>query len=986
MKKLKVVLMIFLTLTLTFSLFSCFGCKHADGDKDGICDKCEEKIILTPKDVTLIDKAGNPLFQIVLGDDVDPSSSLAVKEFVLALEEIDIEVEIVDDEEETIADCEILVGTVKTRGKIFEIPGRSLGNDGYVVKIVENKILINGGSADALKKAFKTFVEDIIEFEGDEFWDVVTMTPDEQIDESQSEYDITSLSVAGEDMEGYVIAANPTNATHLNGAKTLQDTIYKRTGYWFEVVDLKNAPEKAIVISEIPKVYGDESFKISVDGKTLKIDCAFENKFLDALSAFITANFVQKEGDINFEGTIFKRDISFVTYADFGATDNGKKDNDFAAIYEAHQFANECGQRIIVEGKPTYYIGLPTYKGSAVTIKIKTDTNWGNATIYIDDTTIKLHDASHKKYIIHVFEVLPSIDNDTAPKESHANLTLTTETDKIDLGYNREMLIKPVYSGHRVYRRKNYDGGHQGGALSEVIYLKADGTVSEETKLMWNYPGIDYISVHYIDTETLTIEGGTIRTIANSEHMVYTDPVTKEKTVRDAYFSRGLSIERSNTIVRGVKHYVEGEITLKEQVEEGKLGVAYSGFFVGNFANHITIKDCVLSGRRCFTKTVEAGNDGTTGTYDFSAAYVNMIVLENCTQHNFWVQVNDNGEAVPVEEGTFGAQVSMARCPKFGKGVYAGASWAEQGPLMHWGVGGTNYCKNMQYINSTLSRFDAHCGLMNGKVIGSTVNILALTGMGDFEIRDSRIFSLDPSATYNTILHLRSDYGSVWNGDISIKNFKAFLYKDAPYVVMSTYTNWYFGYECAFPSIEMDNVSYYDVEEYYKTATVVPFNEGDRVYLYTGKHITLEPRLHLETIARNNKDTKLDTPPTYTYIDLDKDGYVDGYLDKDGKKMVYVDADKDVYKSGIIANHSYVNLNPIKPPKYIKVFNNNGQDTDGDGVGDTGGIILSLDRTDNLGVEGGGFFGETKFYYAPDKYYTGTPAENAAEDTVFRFN
>ena len=117
-----------------------------------------------------------------------------------------------------------------------------------------------------------------------------------------------------------------------------------------------------------------------------------------------------------------------------------------------------------------------------------------------------------------------------------------------------------------------------------------------------------------------------------------------------------------------------------------------------------------------------------------------------------------------------------------------------------------------------------------------------------------------------------------------------------------------------------------------------------------------------------------------------KDGYVDDYLDENGNKMVYEEAKKDDYKNGVAAPHLKVNLNPIKPPKYIKVFNNNGHDTDGDGVGDTGGIILSLDRTDNLGVEGGGFFGETKFYYAPDKYYTGTPAENAAEDTVFRFN
>jgi hypothetical protein len=335
-----------------------------------------------------------------------------------------------------------------------------------------------------------------------------------------------------------------------------------------------------------------------------------------------------------------------------------------------------------------------------------------------------------------------------------------------------------------------------------------------------------------------------------------------------------------------------------------------------------------------------------------------MIVLKNCTQHNFWVQVNDKGEAVPVSEGTFGAQVSMAKCVKF-----TGST-----PLMHWGIGGTNYCKNMQYIDSTLSRFDAHCGLMHGKVINSTVNILALTGMGDFEIRDSRIFSLDPSSTYNTLLHLRADYGSVWNGDITIKNFQAFLYKDAPYVVMSTYSNWYFGYECAFPSIEMDNVTYYDVEEYYKSAQVVPFNEGDRVYLYTGNHITNEPQLHMTTTKNR--------VPYYTYIDLDKDGYVDGYTDANGQKMVYDDTKHNDYCDGVAGpKDSRVNLNPIKPPKYIKVFNN------------TQGIVISLDRTDNLGsADGGGFFGKTEFHYAPGKFYTGTPAENAPEDNTFVFN
>ena len=47
---------------------------------------------------------------------------------------------------------------------------------------------------------------------------------------------------------------------------------------------------------------------------------------------------------------------------------------------------------------------------------------------------------------------------------------------------------------------------------------------------------------------------------------------------------------------------------------------------------------------------------------------------------------------------------------------------------MCWGIGGTNYCKNMEYIGSTLSRLDAHAGLYNGRIIDSTVNYISLTG------------------------------------------------------------------------------------------------------------------------------------------------------------------------------------------------------------------------------------------------------------------
>ena len=68
-----------------------------------------------------------------------------------------------------------------------------------------------------------------------------------------------------------------------------------------------------------------------------------------------------------------------------------------------------------------------------------------------------------------------------------------------------------------------------------------------------------------------------------------------------------------------------------------------------------------------------------------------------------------------------------------------------KGALMHWGVGETDFCKNVEYNGCTLSRFDAHQGLYNGKIINSELNIIALTGMGEMIIENSTQYSLDPS-------------------------------------------------------------------------------------------------------------------------------------------------------------------------------------------------------------------------------------------------
>ena len=968
-----------LTISLVISLAACeSGCKHADENKDGICDKCEEALEYKVENINLIDDEGNVNFQFVLSKSIDSSARLAIKELVLDLEDAGIEVDMVDETDEDLAiDCEVLVGDVESRGSIYHVDGHSLGNKGYVIKIVDGKIIINGGSPSALKDAIDIFIEDILTFDGDEIWDI-TMGANQQVEEIQSDYAITSLKLLGNDMRGYTLAVDTANNLYLTAAKNIQDTVYKRTGYYFEIVELKNAGEKSVVLKSIDRIYGENSFKVSASGTQLLIECAFENKLIDTVSAFLTITFVQGEGDINFEGTVFNKDISFVTYEEFGATSNKKSDDDFEAIYNAHVFANAGGQKIKILGSPVYHIKRNEIGGKPAEVPIMTDTNWGNATFYFDDSAISLYDYKDKPlYSENIFCVLPSeemikLEGEAIPE----GLTIQPGVTKLDLGIGRPAVIIPYYEGHRVYRRRGY-GGYMGGEMHEVIVVDAEGNIREETPVMWNYAGISWIEIHYLDETPLIVEGGKITTIASQQSIYGPNYATDKSDYHNAYYHRGIEVSRANTTVKGVQHYIENEISIKDQSTELKTGVAYRGFFYAINTTNVTFKDCVLTGHRCYTKPTSLGGGGTQGTYDFGANCVNKIVLDGCKQSNFWITLDSEGNITPATKDTIGAISSMAR-----ENVYKNPDISKSGALMHWGIGGTNYCKNMEYLNSTLSRFDAHAGLYNGKVINSEVNILALTGMGEMIIEGSTLYSMDPDKTYNTILHLRADYGSTWDGEISLKNFKAYLYNDYtvkdevgkevtynPYIVMHTYTNWYYGYVATYPSLVLDNVSFYDANLFYTTRQSVALVDVE-IAINTGNHIKVYPELHLPTISNY--------APIRSYWDADGDGYVDGYdVNGDG---VIGEGDR-VYDpeelnenpkldSGITDSESKENLNPVKPPEYIKIKNTNG---------------FKIVITDTSDAANGGFFGKTKFYYSDTEFYTGTGEEKSANDNVFVF-
>jgi len=83
----------------------------------------------------------------------------------------------------------------------------------------------------------------------------------------------------------------------------------------------------------------------------------------------------------------------------------------------------------------------------------------------------------------------------------------------------------------------------------------------------------------------------------------------------------------------------------------------------------------------------------------------------------------------------------------------------------YWGILGSSYCKNMLYDRCVFSRFDAHMGVANAAIRNSTLGHMGINaiGSGTFTVENSTIRG-------NTLINLRSDYGSTWQGEFVIRN------------------------------------------------------------------------------------------------------------------------------------------------------------------------------------------------------------------------
>jgi hypothetical protein len=183
---------------------------------------------------------------------------------------------------------------------------------------------------------------------------------------------------------------------------------------------------------------------------------------------------------------------------------------------------------------------------------------------------------------------------------------------------------------------------------------------------------------------------------------------------RYTYYSRGIAIRRSNVLVDGLEHRVTGE---------GDHGAPYGGFINIRDCAYVTVQNTILTGRKTYQTIGSAGVTVSMGSYDISLNRALNVSFVNCSQTN---DINDR---------------------------------------TYWGIMGSNYCKNLVLDNCTFSRFDAHMGVANATIRNSTLGHQGINaiGTGTFTVENSTIYG-------RSLINLRSDYGSTWQGEFIIRN------------------------------------------------------------------------------------------------------------------------------------------------------------------------------------------------------------------------
>lgn len=423
-----------------------------------------------------------------------------------------------------------------------------------------------------------------------------------------------------------------------------------------------------------------------------------------------------------------KTGVKYITYEDF-ETGSSETEDCYQKIKEAHEYANSNNYEVRATSK-VYNI----YKlNDTEPILIKTNTNWNNAKFIIHDENIK--DFKAKDYPI--FKIASNDANKIITDQNVLKeIKLNRNTNKLKAlaGYGDCICI--AYNEDKIqYIRYNYE--NSGISQRDIFKIDNDGNILND--IQWDFDEVTKIMLIPIPKEQIVVENGIFQTNLPN------DPYEQET----GYFNRNIVCNRSNTIIKNIKHTVNNN---------DYIGGPYFGFIKLSYVADVNLMDCELFSHKYNSKS----------SYDLILEYTVNINVENVKSND----IDDNSR---------------------------------------WGITGTNYTKDVIYKNCELNRIDAHSGVHNLTIENSILGRYGITVVGSGNLNIDNVTTLSPS----TLVYLRNDYGSTWNGTINIKNCT--MSKAINPQIVTFYTNYdnnnqlhNYGYDLYLPNIIIDGLTIND--------------------------------------------------------------------------------------------------------------------------------------------------------------------------------
>ena len=462
---------------------------------------------------------------------------------------IDIADPVADTDADKVAECEIIFGAnVRNRPEALTVTDKYLGEKGKTIKVVGTSIVVAAGSSGELKNVITRFTTTVLGIKSSTKKLESLAIDADFFEESLTAYSITSIKIGSLDLRDYVIVEdfneNDMEDYSLDKIGSFREDLYKESGIWLEYADADRADQydHKIVIRYVAdrSAMNEAGFAAYVDsGKNLIIECSYANSFDSAFSTFMDELILDKSGSVSIASSYsYVSRVCEVTYEMFGA-DGTDTIDDFDAIFEAHTFANRCGQTVIGKADATYCIGPSILK----TIPIKTDVDFNGCTILINDVGSE----AYKTRGLSLFTLA----------RDHANVTLNeARVDeiagadaKIRFGdtsipwladyIETKSLVMISNSYHKDFIR--FGANQSSGETRKDVYIMyPDGSIDPETEVCFEFDEITLVEISRVDDTPVTVKNGNFvniccRTVAETEF----------KNKYNAY-NRGFRFERSN--------------------------------------------------------------------------------------------------------------------------------------------------------------------------------------------------------------------------------------------------------------------------------------------------------------------------------------------------------------------------------------------------------------------------------------------------------